>query len=50
MMTTNEIQAPVVAIGDVHGCASLLREAMEKQGNGCPLGWFSSGRYCLQNR
>lgn len=27
-MTTNEIQAPVVAIGDVHGCASLLREAI----------------------
>jgi serine/threonine protein phosphatase 1 len=25
-MTTAEIQAPVVAIGDVHGCASLLRE------------------------
>lgn len=27
-MTTAEIQAPVVAIGDVHGCASLLREAV----------------------
>lgn len=27
-MTTNEIQAPVVAIGDVHGCATLLREAI----------------------
>ena len=27
-MTTAEIQAPVVAIGDVHGCASLLRETL----------------------
>ena len=27
-MTTAEIQSPVVAIGDVHGCASLLREAI----------------------
>ncbi len=27
-MTTAEIQASVVAIGDVHGCASLLREAI----------------------
>ena len=27
-MTTNEIQSSLVAIGDVHGCASLLREAI----------------------
>jgi len=27
-MTTTEIHAPVVAIGDVHGCATLLREAI----------------------
>jgi len=27
-MTTAEMKAPVVAIGDVHGCASLLREAI----------------------
>lgn len=27
-MTTAEPKAPVVAIGDVHGCASLLREAI----------------------
>ena len=27
-MTTTESKAPVVAIGDVHGCASLLREAI----------------------
>jgi serine/threonine protein phosphatase 1 len=27
-MTTAEIKAPVVAIGDVHGCASLLREVV----------------------
>jgi serine/threonine protein phosphatase 1 len=27
-MTTSERQAPVVAIGDVHGCATLLREAI----------------------
>lgn len=27
-MTTTEVQASVVAIGDVHGCASLLREAI----------------------
>jgi serine/threonine protein phosphatase 1 len=27
-MTTAEAKAPVVAIGDVHGCASLLREAI----------------------
>lgn len=27
-MTTPECPAPVVAIGDVHGCASLLREAI----------------------
>ena len=27
-MTTAEMQAPVVAIGDVHGCASLLRETI----------------------
>ena len=27
-MTTPESKAPVVAIGDVHGCAGLLREAL----------------------
>jgi serine/threonine protein phosphatase 1 len=27
-MTTSERKAPVVAIGDVHGCATLLREAI----------------------
>lgn len=27
-MTTNEPHTPVVAIGDVHGCATLLREAL----------------------
>jgi serine/threonine protein phosphatase 1 len=27
-MTTPESKTPVVAIGDVHGCASLLREAI----------------------
>lgn len=27
-MTTNETNTPVVAIGDVHGCATLLREAL----------------------
>jgi serine/threonine protein phosphatase 1 len=27
-MTTADIKAPVVAIGDVHGCASLLREVV----------------------
>ena len=27
-MTTTEIHTPVVAIGDVHGCATLLREAI----------------------
>jgi serine/threonine protein phosphatase 1 len=27
-MTTAETKAPVVAIGDVHGCATLLREAI----------------------
>ncbi len=27
-MTTSERQAPVVAIGDVHGCATLLRDAV----------------------
>ena len=27
-MTTAESKAPVVAIGDVHGCASLLREVV----------------------
>jgi len=27
-MTTAEAKAPVVAIGDVHGCASLLRDAI----------------------
>lgn len=28
MMTTTEIHTQVVAIGDVHGCATLLREAL----------------------
>ena len=27
-MTTPESKAPVVAIGDVHGCAGLLKEAL----------------------
>lgn len=27
-MTTTEPHTPVVAIGDVHGCATLLREAL----------------------
>jgi len=37
-MTTPEIQTPVVAIGDVHGCASLLRKAIRPHlGSGAEL-------------
>jgi hypothetical protein len=24
--------------------------AIQKKGNTCPLGWFSSGSYCVENR
>jgi hypothetical protein len=24
-------------------------EAIQKTGNSCPLGWFSSGSYCVNN-
>ena len=30
-MTNNELVVPVVAIGDVHGCASLLDEVLEQR-------------------
>ena len=37
-MTKNELVAPVVAIGDVHGCASLLDEVLEQhRGSGADL-------------
>jgi len=26
------------------------RQAIPKQGSSCPLGWFSSGGYCVQTR
>jgi hypothetical protein len=26
------------------------REAIQKTGNSCPLGWFSSGSYCVKSR
>ena len=26
------------------------REAIQKQGNSCPLGWYSSGSYCVKSR
>ena len=29
---------------------SNTRQAIEKTGNSCPMGWISFGRYCLQNR
>ena len=25
------------------------REAIQKMGSSCPLGWFSSGSYCVKN-
>ncbi len=37
-MTTADIKAPVVAIGDVHGCASLLRHTLKPHlGTGAEL-------------
>jgi len=37
-MTKNELVAPVVAIGDVHGCASLLEGVLEQyRGSGADL-------------
>ena len=37
-MTKTELVAPVVAIGDVHGCASLLDEVLEQhRGSGADL-------------
>jgi len=37
-MTTAETQTPVVAIGDVHGCASLLRQTIQPHlGSGVEL-------------
>jgi len=37
-MTNNELVVPVVAIGDVHGCASLLDEVLEQHlGSGADL-------------
>ena len=37
-MTKSELVAPVVAIGDVHGCASLLDEVLEQhRGSGADL-------------
>jgi serine/threonine protein phosphatase 1 len=38
VMTTTEAMAPVVAIGDVHGCASLLKAAIQPYlGSGAEL-------------
>ena len=32
------------------GAATGRRQAIPKQGSSCPLGWFSSGSYCVQSR
>ena len=26
------------------------REAIQKTGKSCPLGWYSSGNYCIKSR
>ena len=35
---------------DCISSASNDREAIQKTGKSCPLGWFSSGSYCVKSR